>query len=379
MEALGRMTGGVAHDFNNVLMIVQGSAELLKRRREDPARVATLADAVLAATQRGQALTRQLLAFARRSAYEPIDFDLQSRAGAIRDFLEQAVGGEIPVEVGVADDLWPLHADPDALEIALINLAVNARDAMAAGGRLSVVASNVQLQSGRAAEAPLDGDFVQIVVRDTGSGIAEEHIAHIFEPFFTTKPLGKGTGLGLSQVYGFAKQSGGAVTVASRVGAGTTFTLYLPRAAEPASVAAPGEAGAEDRPEGDGRLLVVDDEPQVRAAVTAMLEGAGYSVVSVGSAAEALERLQSDAGFDVVLTDVVMPDGLSGLELAQHVRTLSPDLPVVLMTGYSETLARGAGCPWPVLSKPFAAAEAVAALAAARAAACRPVEAPLRA
>jgi signal transduction histidine kinase len=361
MEALGRMTGGVAHDFNNILMIVHGSAEMLKRRARDPERVGALADAVLAAAQRGQALTRQLLTFARRGAYEPAAFSLQARAGALREMIERAVGDRVEVEIDFPEDAWPVYADPAGLEIALLNLAVNARDAMGGAGRVILTATNAALQPSRGAPLQLDGDFVALTFRDTGPGIPEEALAHIFEPFFTTKGAGKGTGLGLSQVYGFAEQSGGTVTVASRPGHGAAFTLYLPRAAAraaPAAERAPAESA------GQGRLLVVDDDAEVREAVAAVMEGAGYSVVQAEGAAEALALLDEQP-VDAVLSDVVMPGGLSGLELAHRLGESRPGLPVVLMTGYSEALGDGAGCPWPVLAKPFTAAEAVAALGAA--------------
>ena len=362
IEALGRITGGVAHDFNNILMIVQGSAEMLSRRAHDPDRVGVLAEAILTASRRGQSLTRQLLTFARRGSHEPVAFSLPARLDQIVELLRRAAGDAVEVEVSIAAEVWPVFADPHGLEIALINLAVNARDAMPAGGRLSLTAANAVLRPERGGGLRLEGDFVVLTVRDTGSGISEEHLAHVFEPFFTTKPPGKGTGLGLSQVYGFAQQSGGAATVTSRPGHGTAFTLYLPRAR---GLAASETDAPAPKTEGEGRLLVVDDDPQVREATAALLEAAGYVVVPAAGPQEALERLSRDA-FDAVLSDIVMPGGLSGLELAARIRTLRPHLPVVLMTGYSEALTDEAACPWPVLSKPFTAAEAVAALGLAR-------------
>jgi signal transduction histidine kinase len=230
------MTGGVAHDFNNLLMILLGNAEALKRRRGDPDRVAVIAERILAAVQRGETLTRQLLAFGRRSAHAPVSFRLQDRAGDLVELLTRSTGGDIKPTCSIPDDTWPVYADPNALEMALVNLAVNARDAMSEGGTLSIVTRNASLQRERGGTG-LTGDFVAIDVTDTGSGIAEEHLGRIFEPFYTTKRNGKGTGLGLSQVYGFAKQSGGDVSIASKLGEGTTVTLYLPRAAEAPALA----------------------------------------------------------------------------------------------------------------------------------------------
>jgi signal transduction histidine kinase/ActR/RegA family two-component response regulator len=370
LEALGRITGGVAHDFNNLLMIMQGSAEALKRRRADPDKATKLTDAILSAAERGQAITRQLLAFARRSAHEPVSFDLGARAADLLLLLRGSTRDDIQTSFSVPEGVWPVHADPNALEVALINLAVNARDAMPAGGRLSVSARNASLQKGRDENTGLAGDFVAIEVQDTGIGVPAEHFAKIFEPFFTTKPTGKGTGLGLSQVYGFARQSGGAVTVASQLGQGSTFTLYLPRAAEaPAAAPAPAEAREESD---EGRILLVEDNRDVAQVTETMLASAGYTVKWAHGPQAALDLIEKDEPFDAVLSDIVMEGGLSGLDLAERLREGRPDLPVVLMTGYSEALATGASSGWRVLSKPFREAEMVAALREARRAAHAP-------
>lgn len=230
LEALGRMTGGVAHDFNNLLGIVMSGAEIIQRKPQDQERVVRYADAILTAVARGQALTRQLAAFGRRSVHEPVRFRLQDRAADLAALLKRTTDSNIDISLTVPDGLWPIHADPNAMEVALINLAVNARDAMPDGGSLSITAENRSLQERRGDGIGLTGDYVALAVRDTGTGIPREHLGHIFEPFYTTKPADKGTGLGLSQVFGFAKQSGGTLTVSSTVGTGTTFTLYLPRA-----------------------------------------------------------------------------------------------------------------------------------------------------
>jgi CheY-like chemotaxis protein len=245
----------------------------------------------------------------------------------------------------------------------MINLAVNARDAMPSGGRLTVSGRNVELHKGRDEGTGLSGEFVALEVDDTGVGIAEAHLAHVFEPFFTTKPAGKGTGLGLSQVYGFAKQSHGAVTVRSRLGEGTAITLYLPRAsALPVQPAA--EARSAPLPE-EGRVFLVEDNAAVAEAIEAMLMSLGFQVARAPDAASALARLEPGEAADVVLSDIVM-DGPTGLDLARRLREVRPDLPVVLMTGYAEALAGRSNDEFPILAKPFGPAELSAAIARAR-------------
>jgi signal transduction histidine kinase/ActR/RegA family two-component response regulator len=367
LEALGRMTGGVAHDFNNLLMIVQGSAEAIKRRVADPEKQQSYADAILTAVQRGQALTRQLLAFARRGRHEPVSFRIQQRTGELGGLLSRSVRDNVQVVLSVPDTVWPIKADPNALEVALINLAVNASDAMPNGGRLVVNAVNVSLRKGRDNHTGLQGDFVAIAVKDTGTGIAAEHLVRIFEPFYTTKPTGKGTGLGLSQVYGFAQQSGGSVTVSSRINEGSTFTLFLPRSAD--AVASPSSLPAAATVEADevgGRVLVVEDNNEVAEATAAMLTDAGYRVTRAASAWAAFDLLGKGEAFDVILSDIVMEGGMSGLELAQRVLKENPSQPIVLMTGYSEALSSADLKNVSVLLKPFSQQEVRAALAAAR-------------
>ena len=351
LEALGRMTGGVAHDFNNILMVVQGSAELLKRRLVGDDRAERLADAIVAGAQRGQTLTRQLLAFGRKSSHRPEDFRLQDRIDQLLAMLQSSAPAQIAIGIQVPADTWPILADPHALEVALINLAVNARDAIPGQGRIDLSSANVSLHEGRDEGTELDGDFVAVSMSDNGVGIPEQHLAHVFEPFYTTKPVGRGTGLGLSQVYGFAKQSGGAVTIRSRPGEGTTVTLYLPRGHERPAAAAPRKEGRAIK--AIGRVLLVEDNAEVAEVMAAMLEALGYGVTRAPNAAAALRRLQAGEAFDVLLSDIVMPDGPSGLELAERARQLRPDLPLLLMTGYSEALANGAAHGFPVLAKPF--------------------------
>jgi signal transduction histidine kinase len=371
LEALGRITGGVAHDFNNILMIVQGSAELLKRRVAGQDKAEALAEAILAGAQRGQALTRQLLAVGRRSSHEPVSFRLQEHAGDLLALLQRTVPADIVTRMDVAEDVWPVHADPRALEVALINLAVNARDAMPSGGRLTVSAMNVVLHKGRDEGHDLAGEFVALAVSDTGVGIAEAHLAHVFEPFYTTKPTGKGTGLGLSQVYGFARQSQGGVIVRSRLGEGATITLYLPR-----STTAPTPPAPKPPPvltAHDGKVFLVEDNAAVGEAIEAMLIALGFSVTRASDGATALARLERGEAADVVLSDIVM-DGMSGLELGRRLREVRPDLPVVLMTGYSEALAARPVEDFPVLAKPFGPTELTEAIGRARSRVAEPAQ-----
>jgi len=362
------MTGGVAHDFNNLLMIVQGSAELLKRRIAGQERLESGVDAILTAVQRGQTITRQLLAFGRRGAHEPVGFRLQDRTGDLMALLQRSVSALVVTSLKVPPETWPIFADPRALEVALINLAVNASDAMPAGGELIITAANVALQKGREGSAGLSGDYVVIWVADNGSGIPPEQLAHVFEPFFTTKPAGKGTGLGLSQVYGFARQSNGAVTVRSKSGEGTTVTLHLPRAAGVAPQAALASAPDASGRLQDGRVLVVEDNHAVAEVVQQMVRAAGCEAVWVANADDALKRLAQGPAIDVVLSDIVIAGAMSGLDLALSVQARWPDMPLVLMTGYSEALARGAAGGFTVLAKPFTQVEVAEAIRRARAA-----------
>jgi len=355
LEALGRMTGGVAHDFNNLLMIIQGSAELIKRRPNDPERIRTLADSILAGTQRAQAVTRRLLAFARRDTHEAVDFRMQDRLPDLQGLLRRAVREDVKVSCSIAEDTWALRADPNVLEMALINLAVNASDAMPGGGELTVTAKNTRLDQKNNRSGPrLQGDYVAIAVADTGTGIASEDLPHVFEPFFTTKPVGKGTGLGLSQVYGFAEQTGGAVTVESKLERGTTFTLYLPRSDNSAAGKVP--LRPEPKPGGQ-HVLLVEDNAEVAEVTSAILIDAGYAVSRAIDAAAALNLLSDGQSFDVIVSDVVMEGGLSGIDLAAKVRQQYPGMPIVLMTGYSQALAEMSTHEFPVLLKPFQPAE----------------------
>ncbi|MBU1385426.1 MAG: response regulator [Alphaproteobacteria bacterium] len=346
MEAIGRLTGGIAHDFNNLLMVASSGIELLDRT-EDPKRRTALAAGVKQAVERGAALTRQLLAFARRSPLQAEVLDLRSHIEGLRFLLERSLREDIEVVLELDEGLWPIEADPGELELALLNLAVNARDAMPQGGRLTVSGHNLPKEAGVA-------DRVCLKVADTGAGMSDVVASRVFEPFFTTKEVGRGTGLGLSQVYGFVRSSGGDISVASREGEGTTFTLSLPRTdktPKPAVAAAVLPAGTVGKP--DARLLLVEDDDAVAAGVGHMLGDLGYSHVRVASAAEALAMLEQDAAFDIVFSDMVMPGQMDGLGLAQEVRRRLPEMPVLLTTGFSEAASAATGQAFRLLPKPY--------------------------
>ncbi len=350
LEAIGHLTGGVAHDFNNLLMIVSGSAERLRRDLTSE-KHGRLLDMIMNATSRGESLTRQLLAFSRRQMLTPAVIDLTRRLPELKDMLTRSLRDDITTEVLVPDESCAVKVDPSELELALLNLAVNARDAMPNGGTLTITVTPVVLEGSATAEG-LSGDFVAISVADTGSGIAPEILHHVFEPFFTTKEVGKGTGLGLSQVYGFAKQSGGTATVTSTVGRGTAITLYLPRTQElPAPSTAPMKAEAP--PRRAGTVLVVEDSPEVAEVATAYFQQLGYMVKQVASANEALELLAKDAKIDLVFSDILMPGGMNGLELGHAIRRRDAAMPVLLTTGYSDSARDAVEQGFIVLQKPF--------------------------
>jgi PAS domain S-box-containing protein len=348
MEALGQLTGGIAHDFNNLLMIVSGYAQILQSRLTDKKDLQA-AQAIRAAAGRGEKLTRQLLAFSRRQQLMPVVVDLRARIEAVRDMLVASLRGNIELVVDVEDEIWPVEVDQGELELALVNIGVNARDAMPDGGRITLSARNVVLKPGSAA-GPLAGDFVALAVIDTGTGIAPELLARVFEPFFTTKSVGKGTGLGLSQVHGFANQSGGAVTVSSDVGKGTVVTIYLPRSTK---VAAGATETDKTRPDAQqGTVMVVEDSRDVAEVTTTLLEQLGYRVVRAENAAEALRHLQQGIEVDLLFSDIVMPGQMDGIALAQACQERYPNIPVLLTSGYSDA-ARAADGRFDILRKPF--------------------------
>ena len=354
MEAIGRLTGGVAHDFNNLLMVAASGVELMERT-SDAARRKALGDSVRQAVDRGAALTRQMLAFSRRSPLRTEVIALNVRIDGLAVLLERSLREDIVVDFDLADDLWPVLADPGELDLALLNLAVNARDAMPNGGRLSISARNVAGEEGRA-------DSVTIRVADTGVGMPPDVAARIFEPFFTTKEVGKGTGLGLSQVYGFARSSGGDVSVASAPGEGAVFTLRLPRTHRaPQDETAEPEAGEVRRGRGR-RVLLVEDDEAVAASVGHMLRDLDYTYVRAANPGLALNALKGPSPFDLVLSDMIMPGEMDGLGLAREIRIRRPEIPVVLMTGFSEVAATAGEAGFPLLHKPYGVPELSVAL-----------------
>jgi two-component system, NtrC family, sensor kinase len=352
MEALGKLTGGVAHDFNNLLAVIQGNAELAKTR--GPEKAARLIDNILHASQRGAALTRQLLSFSRTQSLAPRVMEPHREIPALLELLKPSLRGNIKIEIEVPSGIWPIEIDPGEWEIALLNIAVNARDAMPEGGTFSVTAHNASIAPGDIAAAPdLRGEFVVIAMRDTGAGIPPDVATRAFEPFFTTKDVGHGTGLGLSQVYGFARQAGGIVTIEAGKPRGTNVTLYLPRTANTADPTGATESWSRNHDTIGRRILLVEDNHEVAEITIEIIKALGYEVVRVDRARKALELLiQPDAAFHLLLTDIVMPDGMDGLELAHQVRARLPALPIILVSGYNDAIA-GDARNFPILRKPL--------------------------
>lgn len=353
LEAIGQLTGGIAHDFNNLLMVVAGNAGRLKRAAAPDDRTRRAFEAIELAVQRGSNLTRQLLSFSRQQTHEAKTIDLRERLPMIQAMLQASLRGDITVETEVPADIWATRVDLGEFELALLNLAVNARDAMTGGGSLRLSARNISFTAPNALE--LDGDFVAVAVTDTGAGIPPEIIGRVFEPFFTTKEVGKGTGLGMSQVYGFARQAGGTATVDSAPGKGTTVTLYLPRSTAPVD-AGNGDAAAQ-RPvvRQNVKVLLVEDNPDVAGVTQGLLEDLGCTVVVATDVTAALAVLaNSRDGIDAVLTDIVMPGASNGLDLARHIRLQHGDaLPVILATGYSDQAKAAAEEGFVILRKPY--------------------------
>ena len=349
MEALGKLTGGVAHDFNNILMVVSGQAQLLRRKLVGDERGLRALEAIDAAARRGEELTRHLLSFARRQRLTPVALSLHDRSAALRELLSTTLPSMVRLEVDLPDTLWPVVVDPGEFEVALLNFAINARDAMPSGGVLRLTAENLVL--GEATGDPdLSGEFVAVSIKDTGVGIPPDIMVKIFDPFFTTKEVDKGTGLGLSQIYGFAQQSGGRVTVDSRLGEGSTFTLYLPRAgAVPEAAAEQDEATPSDA---TAEVLLVEDNPEVADVAAGMLEELGHHVRVAGNGAEALRAIRNGAPVDLVFSDIVMAGEIDGLSLARRIRETAPNVPILLATGYSLAAER-IGAEFPILRKPY--------------------------
>jgi signal transduction histidine kinase/ActR/RegA family two-component response regulator len=361
MEAIGLLTGGVAHDFNNLLMVIIGGLEMLDRQR-DPARRLMLVGGMRQAAQRGAALTRQLLAFSRRQPLESQPVDLARRIAGMRELLDRTLMGESHLELEFPEGLWPVQIDPAELELAVLNLAVNARDAMPKGGTIRIRAENIV---GLEQEG-LVGDFVRLAIIDSGTGMPPEVKEHVFEPFFTTKDVGKGSGLGLAQVYGFAKQSGGGVTIETEVGRGTSVILLLPRAQELPAVVANNLIDLGERLQARieaGSVLLVEDNDDVAALVSEMLHELGYRITRVASARAALDTLSSMRRVDVVFSDIMMPGDMNGVDLAREIRAAKPEIPVLLTSGYSQAAGQRAEDEgFRVLPKPYHLPELASAL-----------------
>jgi PAS domain S-box-containing protein len=343
MEALGQLTGGLAHDFNNLLTAILGACDLAIRNLGDEERLKRMLDGIRNSAQRGASITKQLLAFARAQQLEIKTVELKSFLADVTTLIRPSVRSNIDLITEISDHVWDVDADAGALELALLNLAFNARDAMPQGGTLKISATN-ELLKGK--PEGLRGEYVALRISDTGEGMSPEVMERVFEPFFTTKSYGEGTGLGLSQVFGFAKQIGGSVTVESTLHEGSVFCLYLP-----ASRGAYSPETKIDGSQARGRVLVVEDDILVAELAAGMLNELGFEAIITHSAKEALERLSGEQRPSVIFTDIVMPGGISGIELAHKVRDRLPELPILLTTGYSEQVGGHHG--FPVLQKPY--------------------------
>jgi len=357
MESIGQLTGGVAHDFNNLLAVILGSLSLLKKTIPEDARISRLLDRAIQGAERGATLTSRLLAFARRQELKVEFVALQKLIPEMLDFLRHSVGPNITIHVGVSSEVCAVEVDANQLELALINLAVNARDAMPQGGSLTIACHNEE--NGKRVGLPRD-PFVCITVTDTGEGMTEATLARAQEPFFTTKGIGKGTGLGLSMVQGFTAQSGGAMRISSRPGEGTTVTLWLPRAKQDAKAASAETEIARTKEARHLRVLLVDDDILVSMGAADMLLDLGHSVTEAPSGAQALRLLETDPPFDIVVTDYAMP-GMNGFELAQRIKEKRPKLPIILATGYAE-LPADRSIEFGHLSKPYTSRDLASAL-----------------
>src|SRR5688572_7238606 len=352
MEAIGQLTGGIAHDFNNLLMVILGGLTMLERNKE-PTRRQMLLHGIQQAAQRGAALTRQLLAFSRSQPLQAHTLDLARQLEGMRELLDRSLGEETRIELQLADGLWPVHVDAGELELVVLNLAVNARDAMPTGGTITISADNLSSDE----QGEPRGDWVRLAVIDSGTGMTQQVKDHAFEPFFTTKEVGKGSGLGLAQVYGFAKQSGGSVQIHSEPGRGTSVILLLPRSSDQPHEVAQGSLpdAPAPRPEkrSAGSVLLVEDNDEVATLVREMLQELGYRVERVGDAAAALRVLNGKSTIDLVFSDIRMPGEMDGVELARQIRLRRQTLPILLTTGYANGAQQVEREGFHVLSKPY--------------------------
>lgn len=371
LEAVGQLTGGVAHDFNNLLMVITGALDLIQRRPNDVERRTKMVEAALGAARRGERLTQQLLAFSRRQALKPQAIRVDELLLENEPLLRRAVGEAVSFELAPGAGEAAAMLDPGQFDAAIMNLLVNARDAVPQDGRITLSTESCELEEDETPDIAA-GAYLRITVEDNGAGMEPEVVARVFEPFFTTKDVGKGTGLGLSQVYGFARQSGGGVTIETAPGRGAKLSLYLPKCAD-----APGKAEPPCDPASAGqrslKVLLVEDDPQVGDLVAAMLEELGHHVTRADGVEPALVQLAEKEPFDLMLTDLVMPGGRSGLDLARLASEISPGLPVILSSGYTgEALEAVNEAPWPLLKKPYSAEALASALAQAVGAEAQP-------
>jgi signal transduction histidine kinase len=360
MEAVGQLTGGLAHDFNNLLTGISGGLEMTRARLSQgkPDSVERYITAAQGAVKRAASLTHRLLAFSRRQTLEPKPTNVNRLITGMEELIRRTVGPAIHIEVVGAGGLWATLVDPNQLENALLNLCLNARDAMPEGGRLTIETANRWLDERAARDRDIaPGQYVSLCVTDTGTGIAPDVAARAFDPFFTTKPLGQGTGLGLSMIYGFARQSGGQICIYSEVGKGTTMCLYLPRHDEDPNFDDGAKLPKPSESFGDGEVvLVVDDEPSIRMLIADVLADTGYSVIEASDGPAGLRALQSGARIDLLITDVGLPGGMNGRQVADAARKLRPELRVLFITGYAENALVGNGHlekGMHVLAKPF--------------------------
>ena len=359
LEAIGQLTGGIAHDFNNLLTVVLSNLDLILRARGDPEKIERLAQAAMKAAQRGELLVRQLLTYARRQIIRPDTVNLNQLIVNIENLMHRVIGEQIEVVTTLSPVLAPAQIDPAQFETAMLNLVINSRDAMAGGGRITIETRNVTLDRRYAADNPelTAGPYVMIAVSDSGSGMTPAVLARAFDPFFTTKEVGKGSGLGLSQVYGFAKTAGGHVKIYSEVGIGTTVKLYLPKSSDRAVAPEIGAETASLRPaSGHETILVVEDDEDVLVVAAESLRELGYRVVTAVDAAQALEILRGDQPVDLLLSDVIMPGGMNGVQLTVEARRIRPELKVLLTSGYTAaalSLEHGLPDNLNVVEKPY--------------------------
>ncbi|RAK52474.1 response regulator [Phenylobacterium deserti] len=357
LEAVGQLTSGVAHDFNNLLTVILGNISFVERWMSKESVDGKIADRIghmRTAAERGAKLTAQMLAFSRKQKLEPKPLDLNETVGGMRDLLQSTLGGSVRLETVLKPDLWPALVDPTQIELIILNLAINARDAMEVGGGLTVETANVTLRDKPSRpEEPMPGEYVLLAVSDTGPGMSDEVLAKAFEPFFTTKEIGKGSGLGLAQVYGFAKQSGGGVRIETKLGEGATVKVFLPRAAARASSEPERKVAPRDVVSASTRnVLVMDDDSAVREITAAMLTDLGFTVIEAGSGSAALDVLRTDQRIDILLADYAMP-GMNGVEAARAAVQMRPGLPVLFITGYADLKALRDVGEDRIIQKPF--------------------------